>query len=332
MQRRLENYSPQVLNTRCLPCKNIFANATLNLHQTPTPTSLAAASVGQTRGSGGRAVVRTWLLAASGAGLVFGAVFAAYPFIDIEVARWFFDPETARFPAAHSYQWLQIRQFLNVIPFLLLLPAVFALLRKIVIPTSSMLIAPSVVLFLIGTVLAGPALTTNLVLKDNWGRPRPNHVQHFAGAADFQPWWRPGGDCPKNCSFVSGEASQAFWLIAPATLAPPQIRPIAMGAAFTYGTIVGTLRVVFGRHFLSDVVFAAVLTIAIVMGFYWLLLNPARRNDALLEKAIERAAIKLHKFGGVLISTIGKMLTHVGRTLQSSGRRLQKQNVADQAA
>ena len=78
-----------------------------------------------------------------------------------------------------------------------------------------MLIAPSVVLFLIGPFLLGPGVTSNLLLKENWGRPWPNGVQQFAGSVAFQPRWRPGGECRRNCSFVSGEASHAFWTVAP---------------------------------------------------------------------------------------------------------------------
>jgi hypothetical protein len=134
------------------------------------------------------------------------------------------------------------------VPFLLLAPAAFALLRKLVFPSEKMLIAPSVVLYLLGSFLIGPGVTSNLLLKEIWGRPRPNSVQQFAGTASFQPWWRPSEACKRNCSFVSGEASQAFWTVAPASLAPPQVRPVALGAAVVFGTAVGSLRVVFGRH------------------------------------------------------------------------------------
>jgi len=80
-------------------------------------------------------------------------------------------------------------------------PALFALLRKLVFPEQKMLIAPSVVLYLLGSFLLAPGVTSNLLLKENWGRPRPIGVQQFAGTADFQPWWRPGGACKRNCSF-----------------------------------------------------------------------------------------------------------------------------------
>jgi lipid A 4'-phosphatase len=94
---------------------------------------------------------------------------------------------------------------------------------------------------------------------------------------------------------VSGEASEAFWTVALASLAPPQLRPIALGSAVVFGTAVGGLRVVFGRHFVTDVVFAGILTIIVVTVLYRLLLDPVRRNDARLERGIERFSLALHK-------------------------------------
>jgi len=158
-------------------------------------------------------------------GLALAALFAVYPSWDMWVAAWFFDPESAKFPMAMSHDWNVVRKVANWMPFLMLLPALLILVRKLVYPSERMLIAPSVVLYLLGSFLIGPGLTSNVLLKENWGRPRPNAVQQFAGAAPFEPWWHPGGMCKRNCSFVSGEASQAFWTLAPASLAPPRVRP-----------------------------------------------------------------------------------------------------------
>jgi lipid A 4'-phosphatase len=36
---------------------------------------------------------------------------------------------------------------------------------------------------------------------------------------------------------------------------------------------------VFGRHFVTDVIFAGVVTIAVVAALYLLLLDPIRRNE-----------------------------------------------------
>lgn len=293
------------------------------LHTNRAEVSCTVTSVDERLGLG-VAVVRGWLLASAALGLVLGAVFAVYPVIDLEVARLFFNDQAAKFPLSTTYEWNLVRRLANWIPFLFLAPALFALIRKMVFPGSKMMMAPSVVIFLIGSFIIGPGLTSNLLLKENWGRPRPNQVHQFAGAADFQPWWRPSEECPRNCSFVSGEASQAFWVVAPASLAPPQVRATAMGAAVVFGAAVGGMRVIFGRHFVSDIIFAGIITIAIVMGLYRLLLDPVRRNDARLEKAIERTSIALHRGIAALLGGAGTVLAHAGGTLRHTGQHLHK--------
>lgn len=254
----------------------------------------------------------------------FAVLLAAYPSFDLQVAAWFFDPNTAKFPMSVDYEWNLVRRAANWVPFLLLAPAVFALLRKLVFPTERMPIAPSVALFLLGSFLLGPGLSANLLLKENWGRPRPNGVAQFAGAANFQPWWNPNGACRRNCSFVSGEASNAFWTVAPASLAPPQMRPIALGGAVIFGAAVGSLRVAFGRHFVSDIVFAGLITVAVIFALYRLLLDPARRNDARLERGLERASVALHRATGALLGAAGRALAGAGASLRSTGQHLHK--------
>ena len=261
---------------------------------------------------------RGFLLSFIALSAVLGVLFAAFTLWDLEVAQLFFDPERAKFPLSINYEWNLVRQAANWVPFLLLAPALFALLRKLVFPEQKMLIAPSVVIYLLGSFLLGPGVTSNLLLKENWGRPRPIGVQQFAGTADFQPWWRPGGACKRNCSFVSGEASQAFWTIAPATLAPPHLRPVALGGAVIFGTAVGSLRVVFGRHFVSDIVFAGIITIAIVFALYRPLLDPLRRNDPRLERAIQQAGVRMHWATGAVLAGAGAALARAGSCLTAS--------------
>jgi membrane-associated PAP2 superfamily phosphatase len=256
--------------------------------------------------------------------LALAALFAVYPSWDMRVAELFFDPESHKFPAATSHEWNLVRRVANWVPFLLLLPALFMLLRKLLFPSQRMLIAPSIALYLLGTLLIGPGLASNLLLKENWGRPRPSAVQHFAGAAPFQPWWRPGGACKRNCSFVSGEASLAFWTMAPASLAPPQIRPFALAGAAVFGTAVGSLRIVFGRHFVTDVVFAGLITLIVVVALHRLLLDPIRRNDARLERGIERVSVVLHRLIGAALGATGQALAGAGSSLRATGQHLHK--------
>jgi lipid A 4'-phosphatase len=69
--------------------------------------------------------------------------------------------------------------------------------------------------------------------------------------------------CARNCSFVSGHAAIAFWVTAYAFLVPASHRLQAMGAALGFGSAVALMRVMQGAHFLSDVVYAGVIVVAV---------------------------------------------------------------------
>ena len=86
----------------------------------------------------------------------------------------------------------------------------------------------------------------------------------FNGQWQFKQWWESGGECPKNCSFFSGEAATAFWTYAPASLAPPAWRPLAYVGATLFGLATGGLRVAFGGHFASDVLVAGLVTFLLI--------------------------------------------------------------------
>jgi lipid A 4'-phosphatase len=153
-----------------------------------------------------------------------------------------------------------------------------------------MLIRPSIAFFLIFTFVVGPGLVVNGLVKAYWARPRPDFVQQFGGHEHFKPWWKPGGDCVRNCSFVSGEAAEMFWLLAPASVATAAIAPIALTAATVSAAGLSVLRFVFGRHFTIDVIFGAVLIVLIVTICNRIFL---RMPDDKLEQKIERFAVLL---------------------------------------
>jgi lipid A 4'-phosphatase len=234
---------------------------------------------------------RTWVVTAVAVGIIVGVLFATFPQWDLQIAGWFWDPVHEQFPLSRMRLLNLFRKIGGWTTWLLVLLPFIALIAKFIFPSARMLIRPSVALYLICSFALGPGLVTNGLLKPVWSRPRPVLVEQFAGAQHFQPWWRPGGDCPRNCSFVSGEASQAFWLLAPASVAPAPIRPVALVIATLAASALSGMRVVYGRHFLTDVVFAAVLTILINALCYAIFF---RMRDIDLEKRIERLAALLH--------------------------------------
>jgi membrane-associated PAP2 superfamily phosphatase len=124
-------------------------------------------------------------------------------------------------------------------------------------------------LLLVLAVALGPGLLVNGLLQPLWGRPRPRHIEQFAGTQSYRPWWQPGGPGAGE-SFPSGHAAMGYVLLAGAVLVPGGRRVwlgrLALGGALAYGTLVGLARVVQGGHFASDVVWSGLLMYLTVLG------------------------------------------------------------------
>ena len=239
---------------------------------------------------------RTGLVIALGVGVCVGVVFALWPQLDIAISRLFFNEQYRVFPVQYSLVARNLRDLFTYIIAALAAPAFIALAVKLVVPRRRMLISARAALFLIATLGIGPGLITNVILKDNWGRPRPAEVTEFHGPEQFRPWWDPRGLCERNCSFVAGEGAGGFWTLAPAALAPPHIRPLAYAAALAFGSAAGLLRLSGGAHFFSDVVFSGVFTFIIIWLAYALIYRwPATRlTDGHVERAIERLVLPVY--------------------------------------
>jgi len=191
-----------------------------------------------------------------------GLVFGLWPELDLKLAAMFFDPDRHGFWRAPDPFYMQMRDGLIWTAVLVGAVSVVAQIVKLIHPRQDRP-GRAIALMLI-TLALGPGVISNLVLKEHWGRPRPIDVAQFGGDEHFRPWWDPRGDCPKNCSFVSGDVSGAFWTMAPAAVVAPQWRALAYGAALLFGTAVGVLRMAAGAHFFTDVVFAGVFMFAVI--------------------------------------------------------------------
>jgi lipid A 4'-phosphatase len=119
----------------------------------------------------------------------------------------------------------------------------------------------------------GPGLLVNGILKEYWGRPRPEQIAPFGGSAGFvSPLW-PGRQCRHNCSFVSGHAAAGFYLITGAWIWPRRRRAWLL-AGIGAGALIGLARVAQGGHFLSDVLGAlAVVWFTDEALYRWMLRN-----------------------------------------------------------
>src|SRR4029079_14152939 len=210
---------------------------------------------------------RTGLLIALAIAVIAGLGFGIYPGLDLEVARYFhgFVDRSHNMFALRIYPPLMKARDIGLwVGFILVAPAVCALIVKLLLPRRKMLISGRATVFLIATMALAPGLLVNVLLKDHWGRPRPIDVTQFGGNQHFVAWWDPRGDCPGNCAFVSGDVSGAFWTLAPAALAPPQWRALACGAALALGVGMAAIRMMAGAHFFTDTVFAGIFTFMII--------------------------------------------------------------------
>lgn len=249
---------------------------------------------------------RTGLYAALALAAFVGLLFGVYPALDLAISRVFFeiaDANNNMFALRLSPTVMTLRNAGLWLSQLLIAPAVIALIVKLALPRSKMLVSSRAIVFLIATLVLGPGLLVNVVLKDHWGRSRPIDVSYFNGDEHFVPWWSLGGDCPANCSFVSGDVSTAAWTFAVAALAPPPWRALAYGASLALTVGMASLRMMAGAHFLSDVTFAGVLTFLVVWLAYALIYRwPRTRlsDDGIargIETAVERCRDALAWFG-----------------------------------
>jgi lipid A 4'-phosphatase len=134
------------------------------------------------------------------------------------------------------------------------------------------------VVYVFLVLILGAGLIVNVVLKDNFGRARPRDVAEFGGAKLFTPAYVVSHECRKNCSFSSGDAAGAFFAIA--VVRALTRRRLWLLAALGYGAIVSLGRIYSGAHFLSDTVtsFFVMLLMADAL-YYFVVLSPAARDE-----------------------------------------------------
>ena len=112
------------------------------------------------------------------------------------------------------------------------------------------------VLFIFSVVLFNLIIVVNVILKNTWGRARPNDILQLGGNQIFTPWFQISDSCINNCSFVSGDASVGFSLIAFFFITK---KILYLWLSLFFGFLLGAIRILEGGHFLSDVLIAGFL-------------------------------------------------------------------------
>ncbi len=214
---------------------------------------------------------RSMVCAAGCLGLAGAVIFVGFPQIDLWFSRlaylgdrkFLFTASTAGSVLRETFRWMFI------------LATVGALIGFASIAFASRRLSRlgfAAWLYIALSAAIGPGLVANLLLKDHWGRARPSQTVEFGGAKQFTPALVRSDQCARNCSFVSGEASNIFAIgFAIALLTERARRRWLFAATIAAGTLAGLVRIGAGAHFLSDVFFAGIFMALVARGLYWLM-------------------------------------------------------------
>lgn len=188
---------------------------------------------------------------------------------DIAFEKLFYSPEKGWF-LEKSNPWNFLYHYGSIPALILGIVSIYLLAVSFL--SQKVLPYRKIALFLVLFLLISPGLITYCVLKDNWGRPRPRHIENFGGQEKFLPVWVKGVS-GKGASFPSGHASIGYFLLSPFFFLR---RHAKRGAAFflfvgiSYGTLMGIGRMVQGAHFPSDVLWAGGFTYLTGITLYYL--------------------------------------------------------------
>jgi lipid A 4'-phosphatase len=215
------------------------------------------------------------LAAASGLATL---LFASTP-LDVSAARLFFRPDAAdHWPLAHQAPWSLLYGAAPWITASLVLGGLLALAVGFLRDRVSW---RRQAIFVILSVIVGPGLLINAVFKDHWDRPRPREIVEFGGPLQYVQAPLPGSE--SGTSFPCGHCSVGFlygagwWLWRKRK--PWQARA-SLAVGLIAGLSLGAGRMAAGGHFLSDVIWSAILAYGICHVLYFHVLGLDRYDRA----------------------------------------------------
>ncbi len=198
---------------------------------------------------------------------------------DLRLAGWFYDPGRGWFLGqAQPWQWLY--QY-GTIPGLVV--TLVALVGWFVtrIRRDLAVWRPYCLLVVLTTLIASGILV-NAVLKQYWGRPRPDQITDFGGQWTYRDVHRPG--IPgQGGSFPSGHCAMGFTLVSLFFVhrRSKLIAYVGGGAGILLGGALSITRIVQGAHFLTDTLWSLGLNLIVAAALYYLVLKiPVGRQRA----------------------------------------------------
>ena len=186
----------------------------------------------------------------------FAAIFIVYPELDLSISSLFFDSAKGVFLYKDNFVLWIVKKSVSVILLSILLGAflriLFVFFKKL---NESEYRKPLIVILFIMLI---PVFFVHFLAKDSYGRARPYELKEFGGSAYYTAPMQVSRECYADCSFPSGHSAAAFSIVVLALVFYGMSGKIILFSVL-YGALVGFARVMVGDHFLSDVVFSAVI-------------------------------------------------------------------------
>ncbi len=229
---------------------------------------------------------------------------------DIALQRYFYSPEKG---------WLlQFHPFWDFIYRFGIFPGYFLAFAGLIMVTLSywnvkFINYRKASMVLIFTMVVGPGLIVNLVLKDHTGRPRPREITEFGGTEKFVCVCEKGAT-NEGKSFPCGHCSMGFYLAIPYLFLRKRKKILAysiLAVGLGYGIIIGIARMMAGGHFASDVLWAGLLVWLTALIMYYLFRADKPVEIPVLSSADQKKKARMITLAmGILLPviTVGLML------------------------
>jgi len=120
------------------------------------------------------------------------------------------------------------------------------------------------------TVVLGPGLLVNGILKNYWGRSRPHDTAAFSGSQPYSTVFQPGGP-GMGKSFPCGHCSMGYAFASGVAFFPyhPMIGVASLVGGTAFGTLLGIARMAQGGHYPTDVLWSGILVLMLIAGLYY---------------------------------------------------------------
>jgi lipid A 4'-phosphatase len=183
--------------------------------------------------------------------------------LDIAAARCFYSPDAAdHWPLGRLPPWTLLYRSAGWITVALVVLGLAVLAASL---TATRRHWRRHALLLLLAVALGPGLLANGLFKDHWQHPRPRDLVELGGTQHYVPTPLIGAE--GGASFPCGHCTVGF-LYATGWWVWKRRRPrwayVSLAAGLLLGALLGVGRMAAGAHFLSDVIWSALLAFAVV--------------------------------------------------------------------